>query len=309
MLEAFLLALPGLPCLGPAPLIPPPQTPSQQIEEINEPVFPPGFRQETWACESEVIYQGICPDDHLGLSVDAGGDWNGDGRPDVILGGGAKVDFEGQDTRVDDYANPASIYLGGLGTDTVTIPCTEEGVDDLDQPLQFPDVRLIGTHPPSLDWTMTGSQTRSEMGFSLARGGNFNADGIPDIAVGARKFTRSGELPICSCSTARPSTAGRIQLLSSIQLTLSPRSRLLANFFGETKRDRLGFSCAFLGATPGHAGDAVVGGALAWPNDPVPDALAFDGDAALCTDCPDAASCPPIIEVGRAYLLRAEPAQ
>ncbi len=650
-----------------------------------------------------MIYQGTCPDDHSGLSVDAGGDWNGDGIPDVILGGGAKVDLEGQSIRVDEYANPASIYLGGLGVENFTVPCPEEGVQDLDQPLQFPDLRLVGTqvspfpntepdgttsHPsnswmladrfgwcvrfvgdvngpepepdgpgsvvhddiavsapwydveqpgsstlfqagavyvylgrdfdrgtvpvgatapigsyekhladkftddptnpgycdliiegagagdyfgyaisreldfdadgypdlaigapqyawqndyapsalttddqwpnpdarpgkayvvkgsylrclfnssacgtsrtvgiaslvadgyayelispnsvagdrfgasldgireqdddpvfvgdelvigapqfrsdwndgapqssskktsntadddsdggngyvtiwstdpaivadpdaippvlaaaiqrhvvpgpaeaggagtfdlkprfgwsvsrvawsqqssvtgfvvgapgfnfppdepgdpiqenvglvemyafdtdasasPTLKWTSTGFQPKAEMGYSLASGGDFNADAVPDIAVGTRKFTRSGETPICSCSADRPNTAGLIQVLSSVQLTASPRSRLLANFFGETARDRLGFSCAFLGSTPGYPGDAVIGGALAWPDEAAPPALIGGGSAPLCTDCPTPLACPPsnFVEEGRGYLLRAEPVQ
>jgi hypothetical protein len=94
-----------------------------------------------------VIYQGICPRDHSGLSTDAGGDWNGDGLPDVLLGGGSKVDIEGQSERVDESANVVSLFLRGTATIDVGVTC-EAGAPNSPpspQPVQYPNLVLRGT--------------------------------------------------------------------------------------------------------------------------------------------------------------------
>ncbi len=90
------------------------QSPPPQLlgQPLAEPVPAPNYGPaDAWGCEVPVIYQGVCPRDHSGLSMDAGGDWNGDGMPDVVMGGGTKVDIEGQPNRSDESANGVSLFL------------------------------------------------------------------------------------------------------------------------------------------------------------------------------------------------------
>ncbi len=156
---------------------------------------------------------------------------------------------------------------------------------------------LPGTGGPTLDFTLTGSQAGAEFGYSLASGGDFNGDAIADLAIGSRLFTRTGTNSPCSCSGSRPFKSGRLVVVSTAPLCGIDNCRLLGELRGEESRDRLGFSCAFMGDVDGIAGDEVVGGALAWPEDSYPTPL-LGSDCAPCFQCLNIT-----VELGRGYLF------
>ncbi len=157
------------------------------------------------------------------------------------------------------------------------------------------------TQPISTTFSFTGYQAQSDFGSSLASSGDYNADAIPDLIVGSKRYTRLGVPPACSCSGARPGLAGRVDVLSWTQVGGTPRSRVLGAFYGEEARDRLGFASAFLGPIPGLAGgaDTLVSAGFAWPFKEAPTQVT-DG---LCADCTSGMSCPTFTELGRAYLF------
>ena len=103
---------------------------------------------ETWACDASAVYQGVCALDHSGRDADAGGDWDGDGHPDVILGGVDKNDIQEQEVRPDDNPNPVTIYLRRTFTTPIT-GTSPGGTDTGDRAIQFPIVRLYGTQTSS----------------------------------------------------------------------------------------------------------------------------------------------------------------
>jgi hypothetical protein len=150
-------------------------------------------------------------------------------------------------------------------------------------------------------FAFTGYQAQSDFGSSLASGGDYNADSIPDLLVGSKRYTRLGVPPACSCSDTRLALAGRVDVLSWTQVGGTPRSRVLGAFYGEEGRDRLGFSSAFLGPVPGLAGgaDTLVSAGFAWPFQEAPTEVT-DG---LCADCTSGTACATFTELGRAYLL------
>jgi hypothetical protein len=150
---------------------------------------------------------------------------------------------------------------------------------------------------PSPVWVGTGSQADEEFGTSVTSGGDFNADGIADFAVGSRLFTRVAALGPCACTGARPMQGGRLLVLSSTPLCGIGNCRVLGRLRGEETRDRLGFSCAFTGDVIGGSGDDLIGSALAWPSQLEPDAL-------IGPSCPPCLGCDASKEeLGRGYLF------
>ncbi len=159
----------------------------------------------------------------------------------------------------------------------------------------------LNQSPQIAAWHVTGGSTDAELGYSLASGGDFNGDQIADVLAGGRKFTRIGGSAPCSCGDPRVNQSGVLAVLSSVKLCALDECRLLAEFYGEERRDRLGFSCAFLGDVREGPGDEVVGGALGWPFLVAPGSVGS-------TNCESCSNCAPSApaEYGRAYLFNWE---
>ncbi len=49
---------------------------------------PTASAPDVFGCGAQAIFEGEEQNDHLGMTVELGGDWNADGRPDVLIGGG-----------------------------------------------------------------------------------------------------------------------------------------------------------------------------------------------------------------------------
>lgn len=150
------------------------------------------------------------------------------------------------------------------------------------------------TPPASFDWRFTGDGAEVDFGWTVESGGDFNADGIADVAIGVRRADLSLVDNPCTCSGGRFNDAGMICVVSSGAGCGAPADRLLANLIGEEPRDRLGFGCAFGGDLVGGPGDDLVGGALAWPASP---ATSSPFVADNCTDDLTSGQA----ELGRAY--------
>ncbi len=150
---------------------------------------------------------------------------------------------------------------------------------------------------PTPDWIGTGSQAGAEFGTSVASGGDFNADSIADFAIGSRLYTRMASAGPCACDGNRPIQGGRLLVLSAVPLCGIGNCRVLGRLRAEERRDRLGFSCAFIGNVIGGGGDEVIGSALAWP-------FEIETDALIGADCPACLGClPKKDEMGRGYLF------
>jgi hypothetical protein len=101
---------------------------------------------------ADVVMTGGANNDHLGCSLDAAGDVNGDGYDDVIAG----ADYAGTD-----HEGRAYIYYGGAGMDNIA------------------------------DVTLAGAVNQDSFGSSVSGAGDVNGDGYDDVLVGA-PYNRAG---------------------------------------------------------------------------------------------------------------------
>ena len=90
-----------------------------------------------------------------GISVASGGDMNGDGRPEIVVGGAGYY---------------APFYLAGLSTSTGVVGVHDGQTGGL----------LFQYNPSIFDFGLT-----SGTGFSVAGGEDLNGDGVPDFLAGA----------------------------------------------------------------------------------------------------------------------------
>ncbi len=104
----------------------------------------------------DVIMWGEAAKDYFGISVSGGGDFNGDGFPDVIVGAYKADLVVGVDTFED--VGKAYVYFGGTNMD---------GTPDL---------------------VLHGEQAGERFGYSVSFVGDLNNDGYDDLAVGAYSF-------------------------------------------------------------------------------------------------------------------------
>lgn len=106
---------------------------------------------ESLAAPTTITLTGEAPYDHLGSSVSAAGDLNGDGYDDVVVGA-ERNDSGGAD------AGRVYIHFGGSVVDAVA------------------------------DLVITGPGMNADFGTSVANAGDVNGDGHPDLIVGAYGF-------------------------------------------------------------------------------------------------------------------------
>jgi hypothetical protein len=153
-----------------------------------------------------VILAGPSSDNRVGISVSTAGDFNGDNITDIILGGAGNDAATGAAAVVYGSASLSGLVsLGGIANGTL------------------PGVLFQGVN--------AGDRT----GFAVASAGDFNADGIADIAIGSPGFdgplgTDSGQVLIIY-GPANPVTGvvslGNIP--SSLQFTAMNGPTALAN--------------------------------------------------------------------------------
>ncbi|MCA0042623.1 Ig-like domain-containing protein [Celeribacter litoreus] len=150
---------------------------------------------------------GLDFDGRLGVSVSSGGDMNGDGIDDIVLG----AHFAGT-------AGRTYVIFGREGT----------GLGDVD----------IGDLSGSNGFVIYGDETYSQSGYSVSLNGDISGDGIDDLVIGAPK---SGEYPRDDSGAAYIIYGSDEGFSSSINLSLL-RAKNGMVIVGAGEDDRVGFS-------------------------------------------------------------------
>ena len=144
--------------------------------------------------------------DQFGVSVDAVGDWNGDGFQDLVVGASQSLHFPGQPATGPGYAQ---VISGATGT----VLDTFSGLEDD-------------------DW----------FGSAVAGVGDVNADGVPDVAVGAVDPGFPGVPPVVPSSFPGP---GYVRVLSGAD------GAVLYTLLGDADFDYYGQDVAGVGDVDG----------------------------------------------------------
>lgn len=179
--------------------------------------------------------EGLAANDFLGSTVSPAGDFNGDGRADLLLGAyGASPAGK---------ASAGSAYLL------------------LGQTSGFPASYNLTTLNGNNGLRIDGLAAGDNLGSALGSTGDFNGDGQGDIAIGASKADPAGRTDAGSVYVLFGQTGG---LPASFDLS----SLNGINGFkidGLAAADQLGFSLNALGDFKGDGGEELVLGALASP--------------------------------------------
>ena len=176
-----------------------------------------------------------------GFSVDAG-DCDDDNAS--IYPGAVEIWYDGvdQDCAADndydaDLDSFTSAEHGGTDCDD-----SNPSVNPAQTDTPFADGNCDGNYSNSLagaSYAYTGENDGDWAGVALTATGDVDADGVPDMLVGARYNSDNGE------------RAGKIYLLSGAQLGQSTDLGSLPSFVGETPGDWLGYAVGYAGDTNG----------------------------------------------------------
>jgi len=194
---------------------------------------------------------------HFGQALAAAGDVNGDGIVDILVGAPSAASLN----LVENGA--AAVYSGATGNALYTfrghlsrqhLGAALDGVGDLDgdgyadfvigspglgpiRDLNFGGATVYSGKLGHTLFQLNGTETNSQLGSGLANIGDFDGDGISDVAVGSQGRSPMGALQ-----------AGTIAIHSGAH------GKLLYTFSGETPFDHLG--SIFAGGDVNHDGRA-----------------------------------------------------
>ncbi len=175
--------------------------------------------------DANVILDGQSTGDLFGGSVASAGDFNNDGRGDIIIG--ARSD----DNNSLDRSGSAFIFFG-----------------------QNTATQLNLRADSNADVILNGAGFRDQFGFSVSSAGDFNADGFSDVIVGAFLDDNNGE-----------DNSGSAFLFfgqnTASQLTLEADSDADYIFDGQNSNDQFGISVSAAGDFNGDGVDDVIMGA------------------------------------------------
>ncbi|MCB9759359.1 MAG: FG-GAP repeat protein [Alphaproteobacteria bacterium] len=236
-----------------------------------------GNDQWDYADASALLY-GEADGDEAGSALGGGGDYNGDGTPDLVVGAHftgtdrgtsylvfgpltADLDLASANARwLGDAANDAageSVALGpdvnGDGYDDALIgaPFNDDSATDAGAAYLFFGPTTTATNLTAADVILTGEVAGDRAGWSVSGGGDMDQDGYDELLVGAWGNDNGG------------TNAGAAYLfygdtVSSGTWSLSSADAILE---GAAERDRAGYSVAGVGDYDGDSYDDVFIGA------------------------------------------------
>ena len=226
---------------------------------------------------SPLILNGKSVSDHFGYSVSSAGDFNGDGKDDIIVGvpfadengissGSAFIFLGGRAGTLNNPNGKADVVLHGLtanghfgysvssagdfngdGLDDVIVGSwgnNANGTNSGSAYIYFGRPNPITL--PTPDFIFEGSSPYKLFGFSVASAGDFNGDGLDDVIIGST--WDSGNGPFAGSASV---FLGR---------TSGTNTTPIWTVYGKRK-DRLGFSVSSAGDFNGDGWDDVVVGA------------------------------------------------
>lgn len=147
--------------------------------------------------------------DHLGRTIDGLGDVDGDGLPDMVVGGEASnhKDIDGRvlvisgsgrvlhtlqgTTRADEFGMSVGSIgdVNGDGRSDFAVGAPS-GFDARNRPMGY--VRIFSGKDASVIDTLFGTSSGGYFGYSVAGAGDVNADGSPDFVVGGHHEATHG---------------------------------------------------------------------------------------------------------------------
>ncbi len=215
--------------------------------------------------QADIVFKGATRHERVGVAVAGNFDFDGDGRPDILIGG-EQFNRSGSDDPVAGCDDGAPC---GAGVAYLIFFKPEE-YPHLADPgtIDFVDLAQVGTPgSPISGVKLTGSDRGDRAGFAVAGGGRIDAGIGQDIAIGA---------PGADPGAPRRPEAGRayvifddptlegltIALDQVANVALPPEDRVAGVVYeGTLPGDALGFAVAFPGSVVGDAIDDVALGA------------------------------------------------